>query len=108
MSSNHSLQGHSNQPMKRHKVEGPLNHYLSYIISIILTMLSFAAVIYGGLNHTFLLIFLVSLAIVQTVFQLYIWMHMKEEGHFFPALFLFTGAFVAITAAVSAVYWMWW
>jgi cytochrome c oxidase subunit 4 len=99
---------HASLPAKRHKIEGPMNHYLSYIVSILLTMLSFAIVIYGGLDRSFLIIFLLSLAIVQAIFQVYVWMHGKERGHFFPLLFLFTGAFVALTAALAAVYWTWW
>jgi cytochrome c oxidase subunit 4 len=106
MSDHHSEQ--AALPKKRHKIEGPMNHYLSYIVSILLTMLSFAIVIYGGLDRSFLIIFLLSLAVIQAIFQVYVWMHGKERGHFFPLLFLFTGAFVAITAALAAVYWTWW
>ncbi|MDB5052939.1 MAG: cytochrome oxidase subunit [Bacilli bacterium] len=108
MSAEHHSEQHASLPLKRHKVEGPSKHYLAYIVSILLTMLSFAIVIYGGLDRSFLLIFLVSLAIVQAIFQLYVWMHAKERGHFFPILFLSTGAFVAVSAAIAAVYWLWW
>ena len=95
-------------PTKRHKVEGPKNHFLAYIVSILLTMLSFAIVIYGGLDHSFLIIFLLSMGATQALFQVYVWMHGKERGHLFPLMFLFTGAFVAITAQLAAVYWIWW
>jgi cytochrome c oxidase subunit IV len=106
MSDHHSE--HASLPVKRHKVEGPQNHYLAYIISILLTMLSFAIVIYGGLDRAFLISFLLGLAITQAIFQVYVWMHAKERGHLFPLMFLFTGAFVAITAQLAAVYWVWW
>jgi cytochrome c oxidase subunit IV len=106
MSEHHSE--HAALPAKRHKVEGPTNHFLAYIISILLTMLSFAIVIYGGLDHAFLIIFLLALGITQAMFQVYVWMHGKERGHLFPLMFLFTGAFVAITAQLAAVYWIWW
>jgi cytochrome c oxidase subunit 4 len=99
---------HAALPVKRHKVEGPKKHYLAYIISILLTMLSFAAVIYGGLDKSFLVIFLLSMGVVQALFQVYVWMHGKERGHFIPLVFLFFGAFVAVTAAIMAVYWVWW
>lgn len=106
MSDHHSE--HTALPMKRHKVEGPTNHFLAYIISILLTMLSFAIVIYGGLDHAFLIIFLLGLGTTQAMFQVYVWMHGKERGHLFPLMFLFTGAFVAVTAQLAAVYWIWW
>jgi cytochrome c oxidase subunit IV len=95
-------------PSKRHKHESPVNHYLSYIISILLTMLAFAVVLYGGLDRSFILIFIVSLAIIQALIQLFFWMHAKERGHFMPLLFLAGGAFVALTGVLAAVYWMWW
>jgi cytochrome c oxidase subunit 4 len=71
-------------------------------------MLSFAIVIYGGLDRSFLIAFLLVLAIVQAMFQVFVWMHAKDRGHYFPLMFLFTGAFVAFTAAMAAVYWTWW
>jgi cytochrome c oxidase subunit 4 len=95
-------------PKQRHKTEGPRNHYIAYLISIILTMLSFAIVIYGGLDKMFLVVFLVGLAIVQIIFQLSIWMHMKERGHVFPIVGLAFGAFVAASGVIAALYWMWW
>lgn len=105
------MSSHSHEaaaPSKRHKLESPMNHYLSYIMSIILTMLAFAVVIYGGLDRSFILIFIISLAIVQAVVQLLFWMHAKERGHFLPLLFMAVGAIIALTAIISAIYWMWW
>ena len=93
---------------QRHRQEGPRNHYLSYILSIILTMLAFAAVIYGDLNRAFLLWFLVILALAQVIFQLVYWMHMKDRGHTYPILFLSMGFITALTAVAAAVYWVWW
>lgn len=95
-------------PNKRHKVESAANHYYSYILSIILTMLAFAVVIYGGLDRAFILIFLVGLATAQSLVQLFFWMHAKDRGHFMPLLFLFGGLIIALTGVVAAVYWMWW
>lgn len=95
-------------PSKRQKHESPMNHYLSYIMSILLTMLAFAVVLYGGLDRSFILVFIVSLALVQALIQLLFWMHAKERGHFMPLLFLAAGFFVALSAVVAAVYWMWW
>ncbi|MDD9266781.1 cytochrome C oxidase subunit IV family protein [Paenibacillus sp. GCM10023248] len=95
-------------PNKRVKHESPLNHYLSYIISILLTMLAFAVVLYGDLDRSFILIFIVTLALVQAVIQLFFWMHAKERGHLFPLIFIAGGAFVALTGVITAVYWMWW
>lgn len=99
---------HQTSAGERHRLEGPRNHYLSYIVSILLTMLAFAVVLYGGLDRSFILIFIVSLGIIQILFQLAYWMHMKERGHMIPVIGLAFGAFIALTAVVAAVYWMWW
>jgi cytochrome c oxidase subunit 4 len=95
-------------PSKRQKHESPANHYYTYIIAILLTMLAFAVVLYGGLDRSFILIFIVGLAFVQAIVQLLFWMHAKERGHLFPLLFLGVGFFVALTAVGAAVYWTWW
>ncbi|SDD79127.1 cytochrome c oxidase subunit 4 [Paenibacillus sp. UNCCL117] len=105
MANQHSSSSADNH---RHRLEGPRNHYVSYIISIVLTMLSFAVVMYGGLDRTFIIWFLTGLALIQIVFQLAYWMHMKDRGHFFPIVGLCFGFFIALTALAAAVYWMWW
>lgn len=99
---------HTSSPSSRHRVEGPKNHYITFIISILLTMLAFAAVIYGGLDKSFLFVFLLGLAFVQIIFQLAFWMHMKERGHIYPIIGLAFGLFVATGGVIAAVYWMWW
>ncbi|MCZ8523236.1 MULTISPECIES: cytochrome C oxidase subunit IV family protein [Paenibacillus] len=103
-----SSQHHTSSPTERHRLEGPRNHYLSYLISIILTMISFAVVLYGGLDRSFIIFFIVGIGVVQVIFQLAYWMHMKERGHMFPIAGLAFGAFVALSAVAAAVYWVWW
>lgn len=103
-----SSQQHTSSAGNRHKLEGPKNHYLSYIVSIVLTMIAFAAVLYGGLDRAFLLWFLSGLGVVQVLFQLAYWMHMKDRGHLFPIVGLIFGAIVALTAVAAGVFWTWW
>lgn len=89
-------------------MEGPRNHYITFMISILLTMLAFGAVLYGKMTTAFLLPFLVVLALVQVLFQLSYWMHMKDRGHTFPIIGISFGAIVALTAVTAGVYWIWW
>ncbi|GIP41443.1 hypothetical protein J31TS4_47230 [Paenibacillus sp. J31TS4] len=103
-----SEQQHTSSPSGRHRLEGPKNHYITYIASILLTMLAFAAVMYLGLDKMFLVIFLVGMAIVQAVLQLAVWMHMKERDHVYPIIGIAFGAFVAIGGFMAAIFWMWW
>jgi cytochrome c oxidase subunit 4 len=48
------------------------------------------------------------MALVQVVFQLVYWMHMKERGHMYAAVALGFGFIVAITAVIAGVYWIGW
>lgn len=97
----------SEQGSRRHVHEGPKNHYLSFVLSIVLTILAFV-VVYAEIGKTFTVLFILVLAVVQALFQLAFWMHMKDRGHLFPIIGMFFGAIIALTAVASAVYWMWW
>jgi len=105
MSSHHEPSAAEGQ---HYKHEGPKNHYLTYIFSILLTMFAFAAVIYGELETWFVLFFIVGLAIIQAFVQLVYWMHMKDRGHTFPILGMILGVVIVIPIIIAALYWMWW
>lgn len=86
---------------------------LTFVFSIVLTILSFLAVAYtaaGGtqINKWFVGIFITVLAIFQAVMQLAVWMHLKDKGHGISTLFISLGVVVAITCILSAVFWSWW
>lgn len=98
----------SNRVAKSHKHDSLSPHVLSYIISIVLTMIAFAAVLYGGLDVAFVLVLIVCLAIVQVIFQLTYWMHMKDKDHIIPIIFISSGVVVIIPIVITALYWMWW
>lgn len=92
---------------RRRAVESPRNHYMTFAISIILTILAFAAVMIPGLSKGFVYSLLVLMAILQVFVQLGIWMHLKDRGHFWAKLAIIFGALVVIYAVVSVVFWTW-
>ncbi|GAB6992120.1 cytochrome C oxidase subunit IV family protein [Paenibacillus pini] len=92
----------------RHRSEGPQKHIIVFIFSIILTVIAFATVAAGGVNATFTVILLLIMAILQVFMQLGYWMHLKDKGHLMPILFMIFGFFVAGTAVIMALYWVWW
>ncbi|USB33759.1 cytochrome C oxidase subunit IV family protein [Paenibacillus sp. YPG26] len=92
----------------RHRTEGPQKHIVAFIFSIVLTLIAFAAVAAGGVNASFTIILLVVMAILQVLVQLGYWMHLKDKGHMIPILFMAFGFFVAGTAVITALYWVWW
>jgi cytochrome c oxidase subunit 4 len=98
-----------NQPtdQRKHKTpsEGPKRHIVAFVVSLLFTALAFAAVIFAG-SSQFIIPFIIVLAIIQAGFQLYIWMHMEQKGHDLPALGMYTGIFVVLTAVVAFTYWL--
>ncbi|MNO52832.1 Cytochrome c oxidase subunit 4B [compost metagenome] len=92
----------------RHRHEGPQKHVVAFIFSIILTLIAFAAVAAGGVNTAFTVLILLVMAVLQVLVQLGYWMHLKDKGHMIPIIFMAGGFFVAATAVVAALYWMWW
>lgn len=93
---------------RRHRIEGPRNHIIAFILSLVLTIIAFAAVSAGELNKTFVYFILVGMAILQVFVQMAFWMHMKERGHAIPILAILSGVFVCILLVILALYWMWW
>ena len=54
---------------------------ISFALMIFLTLNCFCAVAYDGFQHWFTIPFILLLAVVQVVFQLYYFMHMSHKGH---------------------------
>jgi cytochrome c oxidase subunit 4 len=99
----------SNEKIKRGPAhEGPRNHFITFGISMALTLLAFAAVANNEFGHVFKVGFIVVLAFVQALVQLAFWMHMKDRGHLFPVLGLATGFLFVITFVLMALYLLWW
>ncbi|WP_274653031.1 cytochrome C oxidase subunit IV family protein [Paenibacillus humicola] len=88
--------------------EGPQKHIISFILSIILTVIAFSAVAAGEVNETFTYIILIGMAIIQVFVQMAFWMHMKDRGHVFPIFGILMGVCVVFTIVIMAEYWVWW
>jgi len=85
------------------------HHVWSYIASIVLTALAFLAVGYNVIESPLVIgMFILLLAVVQVVFQLYIWMHMNEKGHEMPQMFILGGASIAIITVAALMLLIWW
>jgi cytochrome c oxidase subunit 4 len=85
--------------------QGAKRHIVAFVASLLFTALAFLAVIYAG-SSTFIIPFIIVLAVIQAAFQLYIWMHMDQKGHDIPAIGMYTGLFVVFTAVVAFTYWL--
>lgn len=81
---------------KRNKEEMQYQ-FLTFAIMIFLTFISFTAVLFQDkVSPIFIVPFIFLLAIVQVVFQLYYFMHMKHKGHGIPSLFIYGGIIVGV------------
>ena len=71
-------------------------HVISFIMMIFLTIIAFVAVAMDVLTPAFTALFIIILASIQFVFQIYVFMHMGQKDHEYPTLAIWTGFFVAL------------
>lgn len=83
-------------------------HIISFSMMIFLTFIAFAAVGFKGVSKSFTPPFILLLAIVQVIFQLYYFMHMKHKGHEAPSMFIFSGALVGFIIILTFTTIIWW
>ncbi|WP_066066404.1 cytochrome c oxidase subunit IVB [Neobacillus soli] len=81
---------------------------VSFSLMIFLTLVAFAAVAMKGFTAWFTVPFIMLLAVVQVIFQLYYFMHMSHKGHEAPSLFLFSGLFVGLVTVLAFSTIIWW
>lgn len=86
---------------------------IMFSMMIFLTMLSFSLVLafnadVVGFSKFFVIPVILLFAAVQVGLQLYYFMHMNEEGHGIPEMFMFTGALLAFLIVLTFVTIVWW
>lgn len=81
---------------------------VSFALMIFLTLIAFAAVAIKGFTAWFTVPFIILLAVVQVIFQLYYFMHMSHKGHEAPALFLYSGIVVGAITVLAFSTIVWW
>ncbi|MEI5906036.1 cytochrome c oxidase subunit IVB [Bacillus spongiae] len=79
---------------------------ISFAIMIFLTLIAFIAVA-GDFSKWFIVPFILLLAAIQVIFQLYYFMHMSHKGHEAPALFLYSGVLVGFVTILAFVTIIW-
>ena len=83
---------------------------INFAIMIFLTFLAFAAVV-ADFSPNFIKPFILLLAAIQVVLQLYTFMHMDDKkGHHIGviSLFVWTGALIAFTFFLAFLTIVWW
>ncbi|WP_085524104.1 cytochrome C oxidase subunit IV family protein [Tuberibacillus sp. Marseille-P3662] len=99
--------------MEKQKQKREMRYYLvSFAMMLALTIISFTAVyLYEQeviKNAAIIMFLIVVLAVIQFMFQLYYFMHMKDEDHGYPAFMIYSGVGVAFITvlSLSAISWI--
>lgn len=96
------------QRRQKEKQKRELQHYLvSFAMMVGLTILAFVAVASDSISVRFAPLFIIVLAVIQAVFQLYYFMHLKDKGHGFAIGFLASGAVVAVLTVATLMTLIW-
>ncbi len=80
---------------------------ISFLLMIALTIVAFAIVAGKTIDSLYFVPFLLLLAVVQVVLQLFYLMHMKEEGYGVVQIFLLAGTFVTLIVAATFIIEVW-
>lgn len=82
--------------------------FISFALMIFLTFIAFIAIGFDGIEIPFKVPFIILLAVVQVIFQLFYFMHMNHKGHETPKLFIFSGIFIAAITVLTFSTIIWW
>jgi cytochrome c oxidase subunit 4 len=93
---------------RRKSAEEMRYQLVSFALMIFLTLIAFAAVAIEGFTSWFTVPFIILLAVVQVIFQLYYFMHMSHKGHEAPSLFLYSGVLVGAITILTFSTIVWW
>ncbi|CAM3923277.1 MULTISPECIES: cytochrome c oxidase subunit IVB [Bacillus] len=93
---------------KRKSAEEMKHQVITFALMIFLTFVAFAAVAYPKtFSPIFSVPFILLLAVVQVVFQLYYFMHMSHKGHEAASFFLYTGLLIGLLTILAFMTIVW-
>lgn len=92
---------------KKKNKEEMKKQLITFGLMIVFTIVAFGLVL-AELDKLFIIPILLILAVVQVGFQLYYFMHMSDKGHTMPALFLYSGGFIAFLTVLTLMVLIWW
>jgi cytochrome c oxidase subunit 4 len=93
---------------RKKNAEDMKHQVVTFAMMIFLTIVAFIAIGYDGIGEWFKVPFIIILAVVQVIFQLYYFMHMSHKGHETAALFLYSGVGVAALTVLTFMTIIWW
>ncbi|MGG0717767.1 cytochrome c oxidase subunit IVB [Robertmurraya massiliosenegalensis] len=92
---------------RKKNAEEMRHQVITFAMMIFFTIVAFVAV-GSGMTGWFTVPFILLLAAIQVIFQLYYFMHMSHKGHEAPALFLYSGLLVGLITVLAFMTIVWW
>lgn len=93
---------------KRKNKEEMKRQLVSFGLMIVLTLIAFAVVATGSIKAMYVIPLLAFLAVIQVGFQFYYFMHLKDKGHFMPAILIYGGIWATLLVIAGLVLISWW
>lgn len=93
---------------KRKSAEEMKHQVITFALMIFLTLVAFVSVAYPKtFSPIFSVPFILLLAVVQVIFQLYYFMHMSHKGHEAPSFFLYSGLLIGLITILAFMTIVW-
>lgn len=93
---------------KRKSAEEMRHQVITLALMIFLTLVAFVAVAYPKtFSPIFSVPFILLLAVVQVIFQLYYFMHMSHKGHEAASFFLYSGLLIGLITILAFMTIVW-
>ncbi|MGR6003600.1 cytochrome c oxidase subunit IVB [Bacillus cereus] len=93
---------------KRKSAEEMRHQVITFALMIFLTLVAFVAVAYPKtFSPIFSVPFILLLAVVQVIFQLYYFMHMSHKGHEATSFFLYSGLLIGLITILAFMTIVW-
>ncbi|MBE4937174.1 cytochrome c oxidase subunit IVB [Bacillus thuringiensis] len=93
---------------KRKSGEEMRHQVITFALMIFLTLVAFVAVAYPKtFSPIFSVPFILLLAVVQVIFQLYYFMHMSHKGHEAASFFLYSGLLIGLITILAFMTIVW-
>lgn len=93
---------------KRKSAEEMRHQVITFALMIFLTLVAFVAVAYPKtFSPIFSVPFILLLAVVQVIFQLYYFMHMSHKGHEAASFFLYSGLLIGLITILTFMTIVW-
>ncbi|WP_017753591.1 cytochrome c oxidase subunit IVB [Calidifontibacillus oryziterrae] len=108
MNSNSSTQIDHFEFRKQKNKEEMNQQIIVFSLTLFLTIMAFAAIAFTDIITVWFAVpFIVILAVLQAIYQLFYFMHMNHKGHEAPIIFIFSGILVAIVTVVALMTIVW-